>query len=117
MRHILRRLTREVSWLVVVPIHDTRIDRGGPAVSPATPFRYLLPRRLVSNGFAYPLFNGGRGAVFLHVVGPFWDDLGGRVADALSRVSESHRANVRSSTPTSANLVVPWVFRVGLWSA
>jgi len=71
---------------VLVSIHDTRIDRGGPAVPSATPFRFLVPWRLVSSGFTYPLFHGRSGGAFFHVVGPLWDRLGSRVADTFTRV-------------------------------
>ena len=95
---------RKRSGLVVISIHDTRIDRGGPAISSATPFRLLVPWRLVSGGFAYPLFHGRSGGAFFHVVGPLRYRLGSRVADALTRVPGPRRANARSA-PTSADLV------------
>ena len=71
---------------MLVSIHDTRINRGGPAISPATSFRLLVPWRLVSGGFTYTLLHGRSGGAFFHVVGPLWDRLGSRVADTFTRV-------------------------------
>ena len=68
---------RRRSGVVVVSVHDVRIDRGRPAISPTASFRrFLVPWRLVSSGgggFTYPLSNGGRGWTFLHVVSALRD--------------------------------------------
>ena len=103
-----RRRMRRRSGVVVISVHDARIDRGRPAISPTASFRRLVPWRLVSSsggGFTFPLSNGGRGWTFLHVVSALRDGLGGGQTGALPRVTGRGRANVRSA-PTSANLVL-----------